>query len=87
MCLQVAANNVFRNMAAGVKNFYEDVLYEGVDVNVDTLKAAVKRCEVSSQQPYSVARFSTCISWKKVYLRFALWQGYASSTCLYMPYW
>ncbi|KXZ47787.1 hypothetical protein GPECTOR_33g669 [Gonium pectorale] len=39
----VAANNVFRNMAAGVGNFYEDVLYEGVDVNVDELKAAVKR--------------------------------------------
>ncbi|KAG2497506.1 hypothetical protein HYH03_004658 [Edaphochlamys debaryana] len=39
----VAANNVFRNMAAGVGNHYEDVLYGGVDVDVGALKAAAKR--------------------------------------------
>ncbi|GIL80066.1 hypothetical protein Vretimale_12885 [Volvox reticuliferus] len=40
---KVAANNVFRNMAVGLGNFYEDVLYEGVDVKVDVLKKAIKR--------------------------------------------
>ncbi|PNH01269.1 hypothetical protein TSOC_012858 [Tetrabaena socialis] len=40
---KVAANNVFRNMAVGVGNFYEDVLYQGLDVDVTGLKAAVKR--------------------------------------------
>ncbi|GIL54570.1 hypothetical protein Vafri_10320 [Volvox africanus] len=41
--VKVAANNVFRNMAVGLGNFYEDVLYEGVDVKVNVLKQAVKR--------------------------------------------
>ncbi|KAG2443432.1 hypothetical protein HXX76_001790 [Chlamydomonas incerta] len=40
---QVAANNVFRNMARGLGHHYEDVLYSGVDVDVPQLKAAVKR--------------------------------------------
>ncbi|GFR49172.1 hypothetical protein Agub_g11194 [Astrephomene gubernaculifera] len=40
---KVAANNVFRNMAAGLGNYYEDVLYSGVDVDVEKLKEAVKR--------------------------------------------
>ncbi|KAG2497283.1 hypothetical protein HYH03_004867 [Edaphochlamys debaryana] len=39
----VTANNVFRNMAVGVSNFYEDVLYQGVDVDTEQLKQAVKR--------------------------------------------
>ncbi|KAG2443248.1 hypothetical protein HYH02_009321 [Chlamydomonas schloesseri] len=40
---QVAANNVFRNMARGLGHHYEDVLYSGVDVDVAQLKEAAKR--------------------------------------------
>ncbi|EFJ43783.1 hypothetical protein VOLCADRAFT_106623 [Volvox carteri f. nagariensis] len=40
---QVPANNVFRNMAVGLGNFYQDVMYEGVDVKISVLKQAVKR--------------------------------------------
>ncbi|PNW74189.1 hypothetical protein CHLRE_13g588750v5 [Chlamydomonas reinhardtii] len=40
---QVAANNVFRNMARGLGHHYEDVPYSGVDVDVPQLQAAVKR--------------------------------------------
>lgn len=40
---QVAANNVFRNMAVGGGNYYEDVLYDGIDVDVRLLKQAAKR--------------------------------------------
>lgn len=35
--------NVFRNMAKNVGNFYEDVMYQGVQADVDALTAALKR--------------------------------------------
>ncbi|GLC75659.1 hypothetical protein PLESTF_001671000 [Pleodorina starrii] len=40
---KVPAINVFRNMAAGLGNHYEDVPYGDLDVDVERLKRAVKR--------------------------------------------
>ncbi|GIL61229.1 hypothetical protein Vafri_15640 [Volvox africanus] len=40
---KVNAGNIFRNMAASLGNYYEDVLYSDVDIDEAVLKAAVKR--------------------------------------------
>ncbi|GIL93372.1 hypothetical protein Vretifemale_20773 [Volvox reticuliferus] len=40
---KVTASNIFRNMAANMGNYYEDVVYSDVDIDVTVLKAAAKR--------------------------------------------
>ena len=40
---QVTANNVFRNMAVGTGNHYEDVPYKGVDADTAVLTQALTR--------------------------------------------
>lgn len=40
---QVPPINVFRNMARNVGNHYEDVLYKGIDVDIEQLVAALRR--------------------------------------------